>query len=84
MGIQQRGDNPRVILIEEFIKGSFTKYINNANAQVLPQRYSDTEAKVIGDFLAFTQHVQYWKTKKQAFVTDYQGMFILSGSWCAE
>jgi hypothetical protein len=24
-------------------------------------------------FLAFSQHVQYWKTKKQVFVSDYQG-----------
>ena len=79
MGIQQRGgDNPRVILVEEFINGSFTKYINNADAQVLPQRCSDTEAKVIGEFLAFSQHVQYWKTKKQVFVTDYQGRLIAS------
>jgi hypothetical protein len=25
------------------------------------------------NFLAFSQHVQYWKTKKQVFVSDYQG-----------
>ena len=29
-------------------------------------------------FLAFNQHVQYWKMKKQAFVSDYQSMQSIS------
>ena len=74
IAIQHRaGDNPRVMLLEERIPGSFTKYINNANAEILPQR--NAEETQMARFLAFTQHVQYWKTKKQAFVTDYQGTF---------
>jgi len=58
-------------VIDENIEGPFRKYLNNVSPEplVMKTKEDDDRAK----FLAFTQHVQYWKTKKQVFVSDYQG-----------
>ena len=67
-------------LIEEVInadvEGPFRKYINNISPVplVMETKEDDDRAR----FLAFSQHVQYWKTRKQAFVSDYQGMLTIS------
>jgi hypothetical protein len=61
-------------LLEEVIEepdGGFRKYINNTIA--VPLSSNDPRRKETGAFLAFTQHVQYLKTGKQAFVSDQQG-----------
>jgi hypothetical protein len=64
-----------VFLVEEVIaedqQGPFRKYLNNVSP--VPLMMSRKEDEDHTSFLAFTQHVQYWKTKKQAFVSDYQG-----------
>lgn len=64
-----------VFLVEEVIaedqQGPFRKYLNNVSP--VPLTMSHKEDKDRASFLAFTQHVQYRKTKKQAFVSDYQG-----------
>lgn len=69
------GANTDVFLLEEWIdtskEGKFVKYINNNSA--LPLRFEDEEANMRAEFLAFTQHVQYWLTGGLAFITDYQG-----------
>jgi hypothetical protein len=66
-----------VFLVEEAIveetEGRFRKYINNNAAR--PIQGLAPEDNYRAEFLSFTQHVQYWKTKKLAFVTDYQGIF---------
>jgi Alpha-kinase family len=76
--VEQQG-NHRVFLIEEIVnvtkEGSFQKYLNNDSAIPLFHR-AEADATCT-DFLSFTQHVQYWKTKKLAFVTDYQGALIV-------
>ncbi|KAG5650977.1 hypothetical protein H0H81_010347, partial [Sphagnurus paluster] len=66
----------RVFLLEEVIRGPhslegpFKKYMNNVSAEPLQQ--SDVDDEEHGLFLAFSQHVQYFKTKKMVFVSDYQ------------
>ncbi|KZO91277.1 hypothetical protein CALVIDRAFT_568317, partial [Calocera viscosa TUFC12733] len=70
-----------IILIEELIaapeaaKGPhFLKFINNG----LPvPKFSQGQAGLVSRFLAFSQHVQYVKMDKLAFVSDYQGSFTL-------
>ena len=63
-----------VFLLEEVIgedEGRFRKYVNNVSA--VPVRFGNREDEERALFLAFAQHVQYFKTKKLAFVSDYQG-----------
>jgi hypothetical protein len=65
----------RAFLLEEMIgkdQGEFKKYMNNVSA--IPLSFNRNEDIERAQFLAFTQHVQYYKTKKLAFVSDYQGM----------
>ncbi|KAH7919660.1 kinase-like protein, partial [Leucogyrophana mollusca] len=65
----------RVFLLEEEIRpeveGPFKKYINNDSAKLF--LFFNDEDNHRAEFLAFTQHVQYFKTKKCVFVSDYQG-----------
>jgi len=62
-------------LLEEVIdmneEGPFRKYLNNVSPVplVMETKEDEDQAKI----LVFTLHVQYWKTKKQVFVSDYQG-----------
>ncbi|KAI0640540.1 hypothetical protein C8Q79DRAFT_443227 [Trametes meyenii] len=68
--------HPTAYLIEENIPMpssgmKWRKYINNDSPKPIPQ-YEITENKR-AQFLAFTQHVQMWKTHGLAIVTDYQG-----------
>jgi hypothetical protein len=62
-------------LLEEVIdpntEGPFRKFLNNVSPEPLVMKTKDDEKRA--KFLAFTQHVQYWRTKKQVFVSDYQG-----------
>lgn len=62
-------------LLEEVIdanmEGPFRKYLNNVSPEPLAMETKEDEERA--NFLAFSQHVQYWKTKKQVFVSDYQG-----------
>ena len=62
-------------LLEEVIdantEGTFRKYLNNVSPEPLVMKTKEDEERA--KFLAFSQHVQYWKTKKQVFVSDYQG-----------
>lgn len=80
LAVEQTGER-RVFLLEEVIggldslEGPFRKYMNNVSADPLQQ--SDPGDEERGLFLAFTQHVQYFKTKKMVFVSDYQGVFLI-------
>ena len=71
--------NGAVFLVEEIIaeekEGPFRKYLNNVSPIPLTMTCKEDETRA--KFLAFSQHVQYWKTKKQVFVSDYQGKEIL-------
>ena len=61
-------------LLKEVIpesKGPFQKYLNNTSA--VPCRFSGNDDNDCGEFLPFAQHVQYFKTKKRAYVADSQG-----------
>lgn len=60
--------------IEEATEGKFRKYFNNTSP--VPFQFSEntTANRLRADFLAFTQHLQFWKTGKLVFVADYQGM----------
>ena len=62
-------------LLEEVIdsntEGPFRKFLNNVSPEPLVMKMKEDEEQA--KFLSFSQHVQYWKTKKQAFVSDYQG-----------
>ncbi|KAG1906201.1 uncharacterized protein F5891DRAFT_975631 [Suillus fuscotomentosus] len=65
----------KTYLIEEFIdesmQGKFTKYISNDSPSPLP--HLDANSSEIAQYLSFAQHVQYIKTKKLAYVADFQG-----------
>lgn len=79
LAVEQGVDNcdRRTFLIEEYIdkqtEGPFRKYCSNSSP--VPCRFSpgDVLNQDRAEFLAFTQHVQYWKTGKLVFVADYQG-----------
>ena len=47
------------------------KYLNNVSPEPLVMATKEDEEQA--KFLAFSQHVQYWKTKKHMFVSEYQG-----------
>ena len=62
-----------VFLVEELIRqdGPWRKYINNNSSK--PSHFSDHENFRRSQFLAFCQHVQYWRTRCLAFTSDFQG-----------
>ncbi|KAL4064536.1 hypothetical protein J3A83DRAFT_4101041 [Scleroderma citrinum] len=76
-GNTQTGMVSTVYLAEELIPLSndvdFMKYIHNGNAASC--WLANATANEIMEFLAFTQHVQYFKTGSQVYISDYQGTF---------
>ncbi|KAF8198903.1 hypothetical protein K438DRAFT_1441086, partial [Mycena galopus ATCC 62051] len=58
-------------LVEEWIDGQFVKYIHNRSGY--PRRFDDAEYDLRSRFLSFCQHVQFLKTDKAAYVSDFQG-----------
>ncbi|PCH36524.1 hypothetical protein WOLCODRAFT_20598 [Wolfiporia cocos MD-104 SS10] len=60
-------------MLEEVISvnnGGFHKYLNNNS--VIPHQFNDPVDMALANYLAYTQHAQYWLMGKMAFVTDYQ------------
>ena len=70
----EQGTSMQIFLVEELIdeekEGGFRKYLHNGSASPLFHSGEDGDRAA---FLAFSQHLQYWKTAKMIFVTDYQG-----------
>ncbi len=64
-------DKGHVLLVEQEIKGKFYKFLSNGSAKILP--LPTAELVDAAQVCAFMQHVQYIKTKKLAFVSDFQG-----------
>jgi Alpha-kinase family len=62
--------------IEEATEGKFRKYFNNTS--LVPCQFSENTManRLRADFLAFTQHLQFWKTGKLVLMADYQGMLV--------
>lgn len=62
-------------LIEELLLDaeSFIKFIHNGTCHTLVE--PDKPKYDVAEFLAFTQHVQYFKTGGLAYISDYQGNF---------
>ena len=60
-------------MVEEIIDGAFMKYIGNGS--VKPLDFLGETAAYRAKFLAFSQHVQYMKTKGLAFIGDFQGKY---------
>lgn len=58
-------------VIDEAVDGVFVKYIGNGS--VKPLKSLSGTAAYRAEFLAFSQHVQYLKTKRLAFIGDFQG-----------
>ena len=58
-------------VIDEGIEGSFVKYIGNGSAQ--PFDFLNDKEMHCAKFLCFCQHLQYIKTKFNAYVGDFQG-----------
>ena len=61
-------------LLEEWItdnRGKFIKFIHNVPCAPLLE--PGEEGYDLAEFLVFTQHVQYVKTKGLAYIADYQG-----------
>jgi hypothetical protein len=71
-------DTDDVFLLEEFIDdsvdGRFIKYIGNGSAK--PYDLFDGDAVHRGEFLSFSQHLQYLNTGEHAFVSDFQGKSV--------
>ena len=69
-------DKKEVFLIEELIRheeeGPWRKYINNNSSR--PCYFPDNKNRQRAEFLAFCQHVQYWRTGGLAFTSDFQGV----------
>ncbi|KAK7016027.1 hypothetical protein R3P38DRAFT_2637112 [Favolaschia claudopus] len=68
----------RTYLIEERIneaKDGFYKFINNGSA--VPLTMTRKDASELSEFLAFTQHVQFYKTKGAVYLSDLQGSMQL-------
>lgn len=69
------GSTRAVFLLEELIEGGddmFVKFIHNMDANPLLDELD--YGYDMAEFFVFTQHVQYVKTGKLAFISDYQGM----------
>ena len=75
LAIKQNGKD-NVYMVEEKIPGEFEKVIHNGSAKPLIGRLHQEADVTIACFLAFTQHVQYLKTGKLAFIGDYQGKYL--------
>jgi hypothetical protein len=73
-GIAIEQGRGKVHLVEERIPGKFVKFIHNRSASV--PRLRREEDVTLALYLSFTQHVQYIRTGKLAFVSDYQGTSI--------
>ena len=78
--VQDGSHKEKAYLVEEWIgndkgkgKPQFRKYINNRLPTSCVPDEAPTSAHDIADFLVFSQHSQWQKTKKGAFVSDYQG-----------
>jgi hypothetical protein len=68
-------------VIDKYIEGPFRKYLDNVSPKPLVMETKEDEERA--KFLAFTpsQHVQYWKTKKQVFVvSDYRDQGTVNNS----
>ncbi|KAJ6459611.1 hypothetical protein C8R45DRAFT_1109479 [Mycena sanguinolenta] len=64
----------RSYLIKEFIdegQDGFHKFLNNGSA--VPLLSKDNSVSALAEFLSFTQHVQYYKTKAMLYLSDLQG-----------
>lgn len=71
------GSNDTFLLeevIDNAIDGDFIKYIGNGSAKLYD--FLEGEALHTGKFLSFSQHLQYLKTDRLAFVSDFQGTSI--------
>ncbi|KAL0945786.1 hypothetical protein HGRIS_012074 [Hohenbuehelia grisea] len=68
-------EEKQTYLVEERIKdedGKFIKYICNSSAT--PTQFKKhPQRRLRAEFLSFAQHVQYMKTRKMAYVSDFQG-----------
>ena len=65
------GGTDKAFLIEEYITGPFSKYINNSKPVPL-QGLTGTSLE-LAHFLCFAQHVQYEKSPNLAYTSDFQG-----------
>lgn len=69
----EKESDSQFFLLEEVIPGTdgFCKYLNNASA--ILYNLSHTEDNECAQLLSFAQHVQYFKTNKCAYVSNFQG-----------
>ena len=79
VAIVEGGDfKEKAFLVDKWIETDeaerlFVKYINNRFPNSCVSSYASTNARIITNFLIFSQHVQWQMTKMGAFVSDYQG-----------
>ncbi|KAF7345839.1 hypothetical protein MVEN_01605600 [Mycena venus] len=66
-----QNDTKDPYLVEEWIDGRFVKYIHNRSGR--PRQFDDAKYDLQARFLSFCQHVQFVKTDKAAYVSDFQG-----------
>ena len=70
----EKESDSRFFLLEEVMPETdgFCKYLNNTSA--IPYNLSHVEDNKCAQFLSFAQHVQYFKTNKHAYVSNFQGL----------
>jgi hypothetical protein len=80
IAIVQDSNAEKAFLVEEWIdtdsdnsERPFIKYLNNRFPQPCLPCSASPKACEIAEFLAFSQHVQWVKSKFLAFTSDYQG-----------
>ncbi|KAJ6613796.1 hypothetical protein B0H10DRAFT_1951192 [Mycena sp. CBHHK59/15] len=68
-------------LIEEFIDGAdgFYKFINNGGVVPLPLPKDET-VRTVAEFLPFTQHVEFYKTKGMVYLSHLQAKFSIAST----
>ena len=72
MSKKEAKKNKTCLLVEERIpSGKWHKYVHNA--QQAPHSSLDSEARDLAEYLCFVQHIQWWKTRGLAFISDFQG-----------
>ncbi|KAJ3979928.1 hypothetical protein F5890DRAFT_1420575 [Lentinula detonsa] len=58
-------------IIENHITGTWQKFIGNANA--IPLMASGEEGYEHAQYMSFLQHIQFEKTRRLAYISDWQG-----------
>jgi hypothetical protein len=82
VAIEANADRASAYMLEEVIPMTepepWVKYINNDTPRLVLGCTASPLTIERGKFLIYAQHVQFWKSKRQVYVSDYQGQRMTS------